>query len=393
MDGFEVCRKIKEDPVTSDIAIIFLSADKMVSSKVHGLDAGAFDYVVKPFSYAEVFARLRSFRREWKYRREITSLIDFSMQITSLDFDTLMATIKEKIGAIFYADRFSIFLWNPQTKMLRLAVSNRDLPEGVEEISVNDTPLMGDVIKSGEIIFVRNFGHSKYEPHNQEMYPDNFAFGIPLKMEKSIIGVLNLNGNSRGFFNEHDLSFMRLGAELIARAISNAIQYRTIQEIAVTDPLTNIYNRRFFFERLHNEWERSHRYNSKMTIIMTDLDFFKKINDTYGHECGDMVLVNSAKTLKKHLRKIDVVARYGGEEFILLLPEIPRKTAIMVAERIRKDIETTAYEWEGKKVAVTISMGLADSSAAGLTKAEDIIRIADENLYKAKDTGRNKVVA
>lgn len=393
MDGFEVCKQIKDDPESSETAVIFLSADKMVESKVHGLDVGALDYIVKPFSYAEVFARLRSFRREWKYRREIMSLIDFSRQINSLDFDKLMATIREIIGEIFYADRFSIFLWNPQTKLLRLCVSNRDLPEGVEEVSIDDTPLMKDVVSSGEIIFVRDFGRSVYQTSKQGMYLDNFAFGIPLKMEHNIIGVLNLNGNSQGFFDDHDLSFMRLGAELIARAISNALQYRTIQEIAVTDPLTNLYNRRFFFERLHNEWERTHRYNSKMTIIMTDLDFFKKINDTYGHECGDLVLVTTAKTLKKHLRKIDVVARYGGEEFILLLPEIPRKTAIMVAERIRKDVETTTLEYGENKFAVTLSMGLADTTSMGVTKAEDIIRLADENLYKAKAGGRNRVVS
>jgi two-component system cell cycle response regulator len=392
IDGFEVCRRIKEDNETNSIAVIFLSANNLSASKVQGLDTGGYDYIPKPFSYAEIFARLRSFKREWKYRQEIITLIDFSKAIKPLDFSVLMDTIKEKIGTMYYADRFSIFLWDPRTQHLQLAVSNREFTGETESIHIDTAPFMRDVVKGGEIIYLRNFRESKYYVPKNSVYVDNFAFGIPLKMEKNVIGVLNLNGNSAGFFDDHDLSFMQLGAELIAGAISNSIQYRQVQELAVKDPLTNIYNRRFFFERLHLEWERSKRYNSKMTIMMADVDFFKKINDTYGHECGDMVLVGTAQTLSRHLRKVDVVARYGGEEFILMLPEIPKQAALNVAERIRKDMESTKYKWDDKEFTVTISIGMHDSSSEELKAPEDMIRKADANLYKAKEGGRNRVV-
>jgi two-component system cell cycle response regulator len=392
MDGFEVCKRIKENPETNGTAVIFLSADKLTESKVQGLEAGAFDYVEKPFSYAEIFARLRAFRREWMYRREILSLIEFSRKTTALDFDRLMETFKQEVGQIFYADHFSIFLWNKETRTFKLAVSNREFSGHMGEINVDDTPLMRDVVESAEIIFIRDIRQSKYRVRNIGVYGDNFAIGIPLRMEDKTIGVLNLNGNSAGFFDDHDLSFMRLGAELMARAISNALQYKTIQEIAVTDPLTGIYNRRHFFERLRNEFERAHRYKSDMAIIMADLDHFKKINDNYGHESGDRVLISTAEILKKHLRKIDVVARYGGEEFILLLPEISKVKAYNVAERIRGDLESHAYAHDGVNFYVTVSMGVADTKSYGVTTAEDLIRRADENLYKAKRSGRNMVV-
>ncbi|MBI3581040.1 MAG: diguanylate cyclase [Nitrospinae bacterium] len=392
MDGFEVCKRIKENPETNGTAVIFLSADKLAESKVHGLEAGAFDYVEKPFSYAEIFARLRAFRREWMYRREILSLIEFSRKTSALDFDRLMETFKQGVGQIFYADRFSLFLWKKETRTFKLAVSNREFSGYMGEISVDDSPLMRDVVECGEIIFIRDIRQSKYKVRNTGVYVDNYAFGIPLLMEDKTIGVLNLNGNSAGFFDDHDLSFMRLGAELIARAVSNALQYKTIQEIAVTDPLTGIYNRRYFFERLRNEFERAHRYKSDMTIIMADLDHFKKINDNYGHESGDRALTSTAEILKKHLRKIDVVARYGGEEFILLLPEISKDKAYKVADRIRRDVESQAHDPGGGNFYVTISMGIADTKSYGVTTADDLIKRADENLYKAKSAGRNRVV-
>jgi diguanylate cyclase (GGDEF)-like protein len=105
-----------------------------------------------------------------------------------------------------------------------------------------------------------------------------------------------------------------------------------------------------------------------------------------------MVLVGTSQTLSRHLRKVDVVARYGGEEFILMLPEIPKQAAISVAERIRKDMESTKYKWDGKEFSVTISMGMHDSSSQDIKAPEDIIRKADANLYKAKENGRNRVV-
>ncbi|MBI3793769.1 MAG: diguanylate cyclase [Nitrospinae bacterium] len=393
MDGFAVCKQIKENPDTADTAVIFLSADKMVESKVQGLDVGAFDYMVKPFSYAEIFARLRSFMREWKYRMEITSLLEFSKNLNALEFDALMQTITESIISIFYADHFSIFVWDQKTKLLRLSASNCEMPENRRDLGLDDSPLMKKAFKTGEIVFVREFKKSPYYVEKEKTYSDDFALCVPLIMDKEVTGVLNLNGNSKGFFNEHDMAFMRLGADIIGRAIANSVQYRKIQELAVTDPLTGIYNRRFFFERLHNEWARTQRYKSKMTIVMVDLDFFKKINDTYGHECGDLVLVSAAQVLSRHLRKIDVVARYGGEEFILLLPEIPKDSAVKVAERIRNDLATTPFEWDGKNFNVTLSIGVSDSEHAGVEKPEDIIRHADENLYFAKKCGRNRVIS
>jgi len=394
MDGYEVCRRMKRDPQTEQTAVIFLSAKDITKSKIEGLDSGAYDYITKPFNYAELFARLRSFRREYEYRRKITAMMEFSRSINILEFDNLIARIEENIGTIFQSDFFSIFLWDPENRKVRLVAKNRhDFTESQGlEIPLEATPLMEEVVTTGKIVYVCDFCGSKYVTQKKHTYRDDYALGIPLLMGDKLIGVLNLNGNSSGFFNNPDFTYMMLGSEHITSSISNSLQYKWIQEMAITDPLTGLYNRRYFFERLHMEWDRSQRYKTKMSVVMGDVDFFKKVNDTYGHSCGDMILANTALMFRKHLRKIDVIARYGGEEFILLLPETPKKDAWLVADRIRADMENTVHEWEGKKLSITLSMGVEDTTGDGVAQMDDLVRKVDEKLYKAKESGRNKVI-
>ncbi len=394
MDGYEVCKKIKQDPLTENISVVFLSARDITMSKVEGLDSGAYDYITKPFHYAELFARLRSFQREHEYRQKITAMMEFSRSINILEFDELVSRIEKNIKTIFQSDFFSIFLWDPESRKVRLIANNRhDFDDTVSmEIPIESTPIMEEVVSTGKIVYVRDFCKSRYQTEKRDKYRDDYALGIPLLMGDKLIGVLNLNGNSTGFFNTPDLTYMMLGSEHITSALSNSLQYRWIQEMAITDPLTGLFNRRYFFERLNMEWARSQRYKTKMSVMMSDIDFFKKVNDTYGHICGDMILTKTAQMMGKHLRKIDVIARYGGEEFILLLPETPKKDAAMVADRMRRDMESTVYEWEGQKFSVTISFGVEDTSGDGVATVDDIIRLVDEKLYKAKESGRNRVI-
>ncbi|MBI5177637.1 MAG: diguanylate cyclase [Nitrospinae bacterium] len=399
MDGFEACRMIKDDPDTRDAFVIFLSAKDVTQSKVVGLDSGAFDYITKPFHYDELFARLRSFRREFEYRKKLNEMMEFSRSLNVLDFDALMTTIEKKIGFIFKSDFFSIFLWDHDKGQLKLIADNHDDFVDLKglEIPLEKTPLMEEVIRTCHPVYVSDFHSSKYRTEERkgssDKYRDPYALGIPLVMGDRIMGVLNLNGNSKGFFDLPDLTYLQLGAEHLTSAISNALQYQRIMEMAVTDPLTGLYNRRYFYERMGMEWDRAMRYKTKMSVMMTDVDFFKKVNDTFGHVCGDMILVQTALMLRKHLRKIDVIARYGGEEFIVLLPETPKQNAAIVADRIRQDMESSSWDWDGKQVRVTLSLGVEDTHGDGVKVMDDIIRIVDEKLYQAKESGRNKVVA
>ncbi len=171
------------------------------------------------------------------------------------------------------------------------------------------------------------------------------------------------------------------------------------RRLSITDPLTGLYNRRHFFEMAEMETERAHRYGNDLSLCLYDIDSFKNVNDTHGHEMGDITLRMIADTSRKMARKIDVVARYGGEEFIVVFPETGIREAGIVAERIRKAIETTPLPCrDGAAINVTASFGVAafdPNSLNGRTYAEslqEMIRQADEALYRAKDSGKNRVV-
>ncbi|ADO74218.1 Response regulator/GGDEF domain protein [Stigmatella aurantiaca DW4/3-1] len=163
-----------------------------------------------------------------------------------------------------------------------------------------------------------------------------------------------------------------------------------------TDPLTSLSNRRYFEERLAEEFARARRYRSPLSLVMLDIDHFKRINDTYGHPFGDEVLRAVALVSRTRLREVDLLARYGGEELIALLPETSPADALRACERVREAIESLRLDYRAsdgtsQKVSCTASLGLASLPSVPLQTAEDLLRAADECLYKAKEAGRNRV--
>jgi two-component system cell cycle response regulator len=165
-----------------------------------------------------------------------------------------------------------------------------------------------------------------------------------------------------------------------------------LEELSNVDALTNVHNRRYFMNMIEKEFDRAQRYHSHISFVMVDIDNFKKFNDLYGHQTGDIVLVSVAAILYKGLRKHDVVARYGGEEFAIILPETDLPGAVTVSERYRKTVESSNFGTHGKPLSLTISLGVSHFPHPEILTFMELIRRADEALYKAKDKGRNLVV-
>ncbi len=156
------------------------------------------------------------------------------------------------------------------------------------------------------------------------------------------------------------------------------------------DPLTELYNRRYFTELLNAEITRSKRFKRGFSLLMLDIDHFKSINDRFGHTCGDAALIAFSKTLTNSIREVDTSCRWGGEEFLVLLPEIPKETAMIVAEKIRQNIENLETIYEGDLIKLTVSVGLEYFSGETI-EMSNMINKVDQILYKAKNTGRNKI--
>ncbi len=184
----------------------------------------------------------------------------------------------------------------------------------------------------------------------------------------------------------------RVGNTVLIRDVTQQVKLnREVEYLAITDSLTGLWNRRHFFYLGEPVLQRAVRYESPLSILMIDLDHFKKVNDTYGHAIGDEVLRELACLLKEQLRKADIVARYGGEEFVVLLPEVNKGSALEAAERIRARLAGTLLRVEEYEVSITASIGVAEFKQGEGATLESLIKKGDTALYKAKKAGRNRI--
>jgi len=209
---------------------------------------------------------------------------------------------------------------------------------------------------------------------------------VPLKVYDDTIGVINMSNKKDGKFSMDDLKIISSLADQAAVAINNARLY----EMAVTDSLTKLFIRRHFMQRLDGEFKRAKRYGHELSMLMLDIDHFKELNDTYGHQAGDKVLVEVARLFKRTIRGTDIVGRYGGEEFCILLPETSTSGAITFAERVRQEMEEMIIDFNNIELRTTISIGTATLPRDANSPTE-LISTADLAMYKSKEGGRNRV--
>ncbi|MBD3167951.1 MAG: diguanylate cyclase [candidate division Zixibacteria bacterium] len=220
------------------------------------------------------------------------------------------------------------------------------------------------------------------------------AMFVPLGHRGTLLGCLvATSGKPHGFSESETFRFSALGLSAVM-ALENTQLMQKTEEMAIIDELTGMYNFRYFRDKLHTEINRAIRYKQDLSILMIDIDFFKKVNDTYGHQAGNMILQQLAGLVRRCIREVDISARYGGEEFVVILPETKTEHAIIVAERIRTEVEKTVFECgiEAPEVQITVSIGVAEFKTEYQRQPELLLEEADKNLYKAKKGGRNMVV-
>ena len=214
---------------------------------------------------------------------------------------------------------------------------------------------------------------------------ENRFFIFPLKAEKATLGYLVLDGLPEGVLEK----VVILGHQF-ALALRRVTLYEEIEKIAIRDSLTDVYTRRYFFERLQDELERSKVRKMKMSLLMIDVDFFKKINDQYGHLAGDQILKSMANIIKENIREIDIAGRYGGEEFCVVLPDTDLDGARYAAHRILLATSQSTIKAYDTVVEVTVSIGVS-TFPQDAKSMNELIEKADQSLYQAKHKGRNRV--
>lgn len=319
-------------------------------------------------------------------------------QIISTNVRTvdIYPSIHQAISELMDTEFFSISLYDSSAQTITdVYMIDKDEPQELTTRPV-EKGLFATVLKNGKSLLFNSFDAGAIEEMGVVLVGDNSTTDIsqsilvvPLKIGAKIIGVISAQSYKPNMYTNEDRKTLELLAANVAIAIENARLFDEIQKLAITDPLTQLNNRRKFEEMASKEFERSLRYDRPLCAIMIDLDQFKHINDTYGHLAGDQVLISLANLCKKDLRNIDILARYGGEEFIILLPETTTAQALLTAERLRQDCEANEVGTSQGPIAITISLGVSELNKSCKT-LEELVDRADQALFESKRTGRNK---
>jgi len=396
MDGFEVCRRLKSNPATHFIPVVMVTALDSPADRVRGLEAGADDFLTKPVSDVVLIARVRSLTRLKMMTDELRMRALTSMEIGVQAPERHAVADTGKGGRILLVD-------DRPSSYERLA------PVLAAEHSVDVEP------NPAEALF--HAAEGSYDLLIVSLSLENFdglrlcsqARSLERTRQVPILALVDADNNARLLrgleigVNDYLLRPVDKN-ELLARARTQIRKRRyadhlrdNVQhsiEMAVTDALTGLHNRRYMETHIGMLAEQASNRGKSLALMMLDIDFFKSVNDTYGHDAGDDVLREFAMRIRKSIRGIDLACRYGGEEFVIVMPETDMHIAGMVAERLRRAVaaEPFAIDKGARQIQVTISIGLAALERKGEPVA-DVLKRADLALYRAKHDGRNRVVA
>lgn len=361
MNGFEVAENIKENPEASNIPIIFLTAKYDSESIVRGLELGAVDYLSKPFQKEELLVRIKNTLQTFNLRNALNRALEKSQQY--------IKTIQSQMELI---DKNIIY-------------SSTDLEGNITEVSNAFCKISGF---SKEQLLGKNHRILRHP----DMPEQKFS-----KLWQTIIrgdtwhGEIKNRRKKGDFYWVDTMIYPRLN-EMDERIGYTAISHnitdkKMVEELSVTDQMTRLYNRMFLETSFHKEINRAKRYKYPFSVIMVDVDYFKEVNDTYGHDIGDKVLMIISELLTNNIRETDILGRWGGEEFLIICPHTHIADTKVLAEKLRSVIAIFPFEIVGAK---SCSFGISefDLNDDGY---KEVVKRADEALYKAKRNGRNRV--
>ncbi len=327
----------------------------------------------------------RLFAEEQRRSRQLAFLNNISKTAISSDDPVhMLSQIASEIQKNFSFDHIGIGLLDYGTKEVEIKAEAGVTAHAMGKRISLGNGILGRVARTGERALVQNA-----LPGNLTgILPDSRAvLCIPVTYGESLLGVLNIESHNENAFSPQDVLILNTLADLLATALHNAFVFQKLQQQSITDGLTGIKTRRFFWEALSAEWKRASRSGRPFSVVLIDLDKFKEVNDTMGHFEGDLVLARVGRLLEQKSRQSNVVARYGGDEFIILMPETGSEQAQVLAERLRQWIASDPMLSEHH---VTGSFGVASFPNHGFS-IEDIIRVADAGMYVSKRSGGNLV--
>jgi len=353
-------------------------------------------------SYSEVISStIVNYNNLYEHENTIdlfSAFYEISKKLNSnLSFDEILDVLVNILKEIVAYDRISVsLLENSRNEaVIKRVIGQKDEFEENYRFSVEEG-LNGWVIRKNKPILVADLEKGDYfiprytVKEKSNHYLRSFV-AAPINYGNSCFGVVSVECRKPNTYTDRHERLLSLLANNIGIALDRSMMYTELENLATTDGLTGVNNYRNFRRKLTEEMERAKRYNVKFSMLMLDIDKFKDFNDRYGHLVGDHILKNSANVIKQSVRTIDFVARYGGEEFSVILVEADMDDAKLTAERIRKNIQDSAIEYNDGTYSVTISIGISEYTK-DIKNEDELIGMADKALYQAKAEGRNRVV-
>jgi two-component system, cell cycle response regulator len=389
MDGFETCRRLKADPETRHIPVVMITALDQREDRLRGLSVGAEDFLSKPFDDVQLLARVRSLARHKVVIDELRSREASGRRMGVIDSDVWRDSGAG--GRVLVIDD-----QKRQAEKIRKALE-----------SEHAVMLMGETEegRGGVDLFVVSVAAATFDGLKliARMHSGDATRRVP------ILAVVDPDHVDRAVraleLGAHDIIYRPIDPdELAVRARSLIKRRRYLEalrqsldhslELAVTDQLTGLFNRRYLASQLGPLVQRAARGGEPVSLLVADIDYFKRINDNFGHDVGDEVLKEFAARLATNFRPVDIACRYGGEEFVVVMPGTRGDYACLVAERLRRHVAGSPFPIRGgeERIEVTVSIGVS-ASLSGPDTAERLIKRADEALYRAKQAGRNRVIA
>ncbi|MFN7457158.1 MAG: diguanylate cyclase [Gemmatimonas sp.] len=429
-DGCQLLERIKGDDRWRDLPVLMLSAQPPEEASVKSLGLGAADFIRKPYRPKEVLARVQAQLRMGALLRSTRAalmrteeqlvraqqdadsrrkLVDILHEVTGdLSVSELFHLLVRRAARALGVSHCSVVLARPGEPQATVVAAFEN--PGLQHLPVQleRYPELKAALDSGQPVLVEDLDtHPLYEGVRHVWgiegleVPIRSVIALPFSIDRGQYGVfLVRRTRDQERFGPADLEFAQAVITAAVAVIQRAQMVEStmadnarLEQLAQTDPLTQLLNRRALTERIAAEMERTLRYDSTMALLMIDLDHFKRVNDTYGHLVGDDVLRDVAPLLSDTIRTADIVARYGGEEFLVLLPETDDAGAESFADRIRRAIETHPFASDSlpEPLRLTASIGVAVYPAARIESVEDLFARADAALYRAKADGRNRV--
>ena len=409
INGDDICRELKGNKETMDIPVIMVTQLTDKDDLIAGFNIGADDYVTKPIYLPELLAKIRSrlsakqLYKEFESEELLNILEVYETVTTFHSRHEILGVIAKKVSESINATRCSVLRVDEDENCAYIVTSGEDESESGLKISLNDFPEIKKALHSmGNIVIDDLTEDSIIEDvgGNLKNRPPEMVAIIPISIRDKYTGTLILRVTApREGLSDRDLSFCVVLAKAASKILTNAKLVESLrlanvelEKLATTDGLTGIYNHRYFYNRLDEEFNIAMRYNVSLACIMIDIDYFKNVNDTYGHREGDKILIELAVIMNRTIRKTDIAVRYGGEEFALLLPHTNEEGALFQAERVRMAVREHRFSGLSKDLNLTISLGIATSQKENIKTAEDLVRFADKALYEAKKRGRDNSV-